>query len=489
MVKTKKRNLSADEIIESYDPKELAIHEAFRKDPLVFCELAVNPPFTPNKVQAQVLNANLHQQRTMLAWARAFGKSHTMKYKIAWDLFRLKGFKIFLFCPSEDQARLIFDEVVRIYKTSDYLNQNVPYRVKGNTLFVGDEKWNSTLELLAVGLTGSTARGRHTAGCGYLVGDEINSHIYADRIAGVLEPFVLSGGGIVYLSSPGEATPDNFMYQTYLDWRAMERLALSDGRKPKHRVIKCRLRDVEHIDREEVKEQLRIHKKNGTMWFFKREYLGAWTSTEGAYFKSQDIQACTRQDIDEGDKHSTYCWSIDPGGRNASFVIHIARLNQRTETMEIVRVLSYIFEDKYKKDSGDEKITEYEQILDALLEVRKRYPPKLCYYDPNTERALSERMENQFHFPMKEKRIGGYDSKKVFLDDLNRALQDRTIAFSDQRIIKQLNCFAPKLKPNGQYDFPKKLTDHVICLAMIACYLGDKKTPAWCIRTGKRAIW
>lgn len=486
MVKTK-RKLSPDEIIESYDPKELAIHEAFRKDPLVFCELAVNPPFIPNKVQAEVLQAPLHEQRSLLPWMRGGGKSHTISYKIAHDLFRHRNFSVFLFSPAEEQSALIFDKVCRIYKTSDYLSENVPHRIKGDIFYVGDEKWGSTLTLLKVGLDARTARGRHvTGGNGYLCGDEISSHLYAQKITDVLEPFITTGGGLVYLSSPGEASDDNYMWHTYKDWRAMEKLALQEGRKPKHRVYRLRLRDCDHINRDEVREQLRKHKNRGTLWLFKREYLGQWNQTIGSYFKSQDIQACTKANIDQGDKHSTYCWAIDPGGQQASFVIHIARLNQRTETMEIVRVLSYIFEGKYRKDSGDEKITEFEQILDALLEVRKRFPPKLVYYDPNCERALSERMENQFHFPMKAKLIGGYDSKARSLADLNRALQDRTIAFNDTRIIKQLSCFAPKLKPNGEYDFPKRLTDHVICLAMIACYLGDKCIPAWGIRTGKR---
>lgn len=472
----------------SFTDEEIAFARYLREDADAFCTYALD--FKPHKHQRDIFHTDLHECESIVVGSRRGGKTFGMRKKVAWDLFRLPGIKIYIYNPSETQSNVLFDGVCRDYRTSPFLKKYVPSKRKGSRLTVGEEPHESTLEILKVGLDAKTAKGKGTDGLGYTIGDESNAHgVAAWSIADALEPFIMGGGGLVYMSSAGEAVESNFFYSQYLYYKQQQ-----DNGNKRYRVFQFDLRDCHHLDQSIIESQRQKAESQGRLWTWEREVLGVFNRSEGAYFDLHDIQACIEPHLSGGGRLDTYVWSMDPGGRNSPCVIMVGRLNQITNGIEVIDTRSFVFTDnrKYKANDNDghEQIGEYEDIVDACIHLRKKYPPVAFYFDPNCEASLSERLENQYAFPMKPCLIGGYTKKHDFLEQLKRAMAERKVVWNDRRITEQLQRFAPPANPNtNKYEYPDSDYDFIVTLGMLYQYLGDRVTRPFLCDIGTRAVW
>jgi len=207
----------------------------------------------------------------------------------------------------QDQSSVIFDYIVQVFETSEYLKRYCPFNVKGNALHVGDKDWRSRVEKVKTGLVGDNARGKGVQdGKGLIVFDEIASFTYPEQVTAAIKPYISPGGGYVLLSSPGEV--GCWMHETYLDWKEQERLGSS-----MHVVFECTWEDIDHIQPEVVAEEKREATAKGRLWEFEREYLGKWTVTDGAFFNAQDVLDCQLTGTLQGSKGDVWIYSLDPG--------------------------------------------------------------------------------------------------------------------------------------------------------------------------------
>ena len=469
-----------------FSNEEIALCRWLREDADAFCEYALD--FKPHKQQRNIFHTDLHECESIVVGSRRGGKTFGVRKKVVWDLFRLPGIRIFIYNPSESQSNVLFDGVCRDYRTSPFLKKYVPHRLKGACLTVGSEPHESTLQILKVGLDAKSARGFGTDGCGYVIGDESNAHGTAGwTIADNVEPFISAGGGLVYMSSAGESIESNFFYSTYKYYAEAE----AAGNK-RYRVFQFDLRDCEHLSQDIIESQRRKAEAQGRLWAWEREVLGVFNRSEGAYFDRFDIQACIERNLSGGGRLDTYVWSFDPGGRNSPAVVMIGRLNQAKNRIEVIDTRSFVFTTnrRYKTHDGHEDINEFEDIIDACIHLRKQYPPLAFYYDPNCEASLSERLENQYAFPMIPCLIGGYAKKHDFLEQLKRALAERKVVWNDRRITEQLERFAPPVNPNtNKYEYPDEDYDFIVCLGMLYQYLGDRVVSPFLCEIGTRAVW
>lgn len=475
----------------SIPSEQVEYHKVLIDDPLAFCDIAC-AGFKPNRGQERFIRADLHRQKSLIVAGRRFGKTYGLCRKVCWDLFRLPGCKIFLFCPSETQSTILFDDACQIYKHSPYLSRFVQSSHKGSTLYVHEGKYRSKLQLIKVGLDASKARGHGVGKCGYVIGDEILAHYDPRQVTSVIEPFILEAqgnGGLVYLSSPGEAMPGDFFYDRYVDWSAQEKAALEDGRTPRHRVYRITYEDVDHIDKQEIEDKRRECEREGRLWWWQREYLGEFTISSGQYFNGHHIQQCSNPvpPIENGGRLDTWVWSFDPGGRRSPAVLQIARYNQVLNRLEVVHVASFIFADKYQADCGHERIHEYADIDDAVIDLKSKYPPHTVYVDPQCEKSMTERWKNALRLNVIDDKVGGYNQKTQRLGDLERALQDQRIVWTDRRITEQLLRFAPpRNKVTGRFEFPDTEFDFIITAAMLCRFLGDREVIPFACAAGKR---
>jgi len=467
-----------------------AFHLLLRDDAQSFCKHALSG-FEPHKGQLEVLKADLHKQKSLVVAGRRLGKSYSMARKCCFDLFRFQGFKILIINPSEEQSDIIFDDVCNLFEYSPYLSKYVKSKRKGNTLYVHDGPNKSIIKIVKVGMDASRARGKGTK-YGYTIFDEINAHFSPEKISDICEPFYLDGenSGIVYMSSPSEASEDNFFYQTYLDYSEQEKIALDEGRNPRHRVYTYTAYDQNHIPQWKIEEARRKYEKQGRLWFFNREYLGQFNKAEGCYFSEKDIRQCIVPDLKKGGRLDSYIWAFDPGLRRSPSCLIISRFNQALSRLDVIDVRSFIHEDKYKPNDGHESIKEWQQIEDIWVDLRAKYPPKQCYVDPLCEKSLTERLRNTYKFPVVDVLIGGYNQKIQLLGDLQRCLQEQKIAFNDQRVINQLLRFSPPLNPNtNRVEFGDKDQDFIICCSMACRWFGDMEITPFAVGLGSRKIW
>lgn len=477
-------------VLDRFDSQELAVHTRLRNDPVQFCKHACLD-FTPHRGQVELLRSDLHRQKTLVVAGRRLGKTYGMVHKVAYDLFRFPGIRIFIFNPSETQSDILFDRVVSLFRHSPYLSRFAPSKLTGKKLSVHAEPNQSVLQVLKVGIDASKVRG-HGTDFGYFIGDEILAHFDAWEITNVIEPMILEGkggnAGLVYLSSPGEASEDNFFYATYKDWQEQERIALSENRRPRHRVITFTYEDVDHIDHNEVADQKRKYEKRGQLWFFEREYLGKFNRSEGHFFCAPDIRQCVNHSLPKGGRLDTYVWSMDPGGRRSPAVIQVARLNQSLSRLEVTAVRSFVFADVKKENDGHEVIDAYEELVNVCVDLRKSYSPVAFYVDPQCEKSLTERLRNTFQFPIVDTLIGSYPSKMTFLRDLQRALKETKIVWNDPRITEQLLRFAPPFNQRTQrYEFDDRDYDFIVTLGMLYRYLGDRESMPYVVSVATRS--
>lgn len=482
---TKKRSKqhTPEEIIGAYDDSELSVHEQLRSDPILFAEKICG--IEPHNKQAEFLRLHVWKNyRVMLPWGRQFGKSISTSVLIAYCLFAFKNFRVYLFAPSGDQTKQIFDNVVSIFQTSPYLKQFCKTNIKGDTLKVGGPEWGSFVELVRVGLTGDLGRGRSSKGVGksLIVFDEFSQFLYPEQVLGALTPIIAAGGGQILLSSPGD--PGSAMHRIYEDWKEQSKT------NPRYRVIDCDWRDTEHITQEWVDDQQRHHSSMGTTWIFEREILGKWVAPANTWFAHEDIQRCLEPNLTRGNTKDVYVWGCDPGGRgkDSAFVITIARLNQSINRLEVVDVRSFKFENhKYRtKKDGSETIQEYDQIIEICCDLRNQFPPVWFGIDPNTERSLAEQLE-KLQFPISEICVGGYSQKLTFLEDLKRAIAEKRIVWNDPRITRQLQNFCPRRDEHTQrWKFPEANADIIITLGQLYRYLGEREFTPFAVSVGKR---
>lgn len=481
---TKQRAYTPNQIVASFDDNDLAYHRLMRSDPVVFAKVACG--FHPHSKQIELLRSPLEKQKTLLAWGRQFGKTSILSVYLAWKLFAESNYSGFLFAPSGEQSRILFDKICHYYMTSEYLQRFSDYKIKGSVLSVGGASWNSRVEYIKTGLTAETARGRSTSGHGIICFDEINSWLYPETVTGVIEPFISSGGGEVFLSSPGEV--GSFMHELYLDLK--EQQALGSQR---HRVIECQWDDTDHLLPDFVNEQKRVLTKQGREWFFRREYLGEWTKTEGAFFNRDDVLACqSKTALDQGGKKSVWIYSLDPGLDRSPAVLLISRWNPVDRRLEIVECLSLIRQsNRYvDKDGGQTTIEGYPDLLDLILELRRERPIHRLYIDPGCEKNIGETLRNRFAVNVVDCRIGGYNAKLTALRDLERTLATKTILWEDHRIADELLQFTPPLNPlTNKYEFPDKKYDIIAALTQLCRYLGDRVEEPFVVRTARRKIW
>lgn len=485
----RKQTLTNEQILAAVPSDEIVLHNWLRSDPVAFCRHALK--FNPHKKQIEVLRAPLERCKSILPWLRQAGKSTIMANFLTHRLFACRNYSAFLFAPSGEQSRLLFDKIVHNYETSDYLRRYTDFKVKGHVLSVGGHAWNSKVEWIKTGLTAENARGRSTSGNGIVVFDEIASFLYPQEIVGVIEPFIASGGGEVFLSSPGEV--GSFMHGVYLDFKEQEALALADGRTPRHRVYECEWSDTDHISAEFVAEQERILTKQGRRWFFEREYLGKWTKSEGQFFNSADVKSCQSPTTLTGGSADCWIYSLDPGLDRSPAVLLIARWSPLHRRLEICECLSLVrASNRYVRDGdGHETIDGYPDLLELILERRRERPIHRFYADPGTEKNIPETLKNRFAVNVVECRIGGYAAKLTALQDLQRALSEKRIVWEDGRITRQLLDFAPpKDAVTGRYDFPDSNYDIIAALTQLCRYLGDRvETPFLFDAGGVRTAW
>lgn len=480
----KRGKYTANEILSSFDDDEIALHRMMRNDGVSFAKIACD--FIPHKKQEIVLQSKLEGWRkTMLPWGRQFGKTQIMAIYIAWMLFAQKGYTAYLFAPSGDQSKILFERICHIYKASEYLQRYTTCKIKSNTLEVGGPKWNSVAEYIKTGLTAENARGRACPN-GIIVFDEIASFLYGDQVTAVIEPFIGAGGGIVYLSSPGEI--GSFMHQLYLDLKEQEQLG-SD----QHKVIEAIWSDTNHLSKEFVEEQRRTLTKQGREWLFRREYLGEWTRTEGAFFNRDDVLACESQTpLSHGSKGDVWVYSLDPGLDRSPAVLLIARWNPVVRRLEIVECLSLVRQtNRYvNQDGGHAIIDGYPDLLDLILELRRERPIHRFYIDPGCEKNIGETLRNRFMVNVVDCRIGGYNAKLTALRDLQRSLATQSILWEDHRIGEQLLQFTPRLNPStNRYEFPDSEYDIIAALTQLNRYLGDRIEEPFMVSKAGRAIW
>jgi len=397
----KRKAASPEEVIHAFGD-DVDTHLWLRDDPIAFCKHVL--AFEPHKGQSVLLRDDLTGQFTLIVGSRQTGKTFGMAAKVSYDLFAYPGIRIFVFNPSESQSDILFDYVRRFYKSSPYLSRYCNTRVKGKKLFVGSEN-ESVLEVVKVGTDGSTARGRSVEGFGYVIGDETQGLVDAWTIAQACEAFASTnrkGGGIVYMSSPGDPVDGNFFYSTYKDWSEQQRIAKSEGRKSRHRVLTFKSSDNPLITPEFLEDQRRRYKSAGREWMYRREHESEWVTPEGAFFNPLDIRQCVESDLPAGGRLDTYVWAMDPGGRKSPAVVMIGRFNQSLSRVEVVSVRSFIFEEKYRPHDGNEAIGEYEELVDVCCDLRRKYPPAWFGVDPNCEKSMSERLANTFKFPISD---------------------------------------------------------------------------------------
>lgn len=488
MVKTKKKQqLSKEQILSSVDDEELAFHLLLRDDPIAFARHACK--FEPHSKQLEVLNAPLEQYKTMLPWGRRFGKTICVATYIAWRLFSIQGYNAFIFAPSGDQSRVLFDYIESIYETSSYLRRYAQFSVRGNRLTVGDKQWGSYVEHVKTGLVGDHARGKGVNdGKGLIVFDEIATFLYPEQVTSAIKPYVATGGGIVLLSSPGEV--GSWMHQTYEDWKEQEKLG-----SPIHRVIECQWSDTNHISREVVEEERREYHAKGMTWFFEREYEGKWTVTSGAFFNRDDVSNCYVGDLNAGGKGDVWIYSLDPGLDRSPSVLLVARFNQILDRLEIVDCRSLVRSSNKHigEDDGHEKIEAYEELVELILELRKSRPIHTFYIDPGCEKNIGERLKNSFHVNVIDCRIGGYSAKLAALHDLQRSIADQKIVWSDHRIGKQLLEFCPQInRQTNRYEFPDRNYDIIAALTQLNRYIGDRQVTPFFVDVAVRkecALW
>lgn len=485
-VTKRKQTLSNEQILAAVPSDEIAYHRWLRSDPVAFVRHALKQH--PHKRQAEVLRSPLERQKSLLPWGRQFGKTTVLAWYVAHRLFAESDYHAFLFAPSGEQSRLLFDRIVHAYETSDYLRRYANIRVKGHVLTVGDARWNSSVEWIKVGLTGEGGRGR-TCRKGLIVFDELSSFLYPQEVTGVLEPLIAAqGGGEVFLSSPGEV--GSFMHAVYEDFREQERLATEAGREPRHRVYDAVWSDTDHLHADFVAEQERILTKQGRRWFFEREYLGKWTKSEGQFFNAQDVKACQLAETLKGAPLDCWIYSLDPGLDRSPAVLLIARWSPLNRRLEICECLSLVrASNRYVRDGdGHETIDDYPELLDVILARRRERPIFRFYSDPGCERNIGETLRNRFAVAVEECRIGGYSAKLTALEDLRRALSEKRIVWTDPRITAQLLGFAPPVNPQTQrYEFPDADYDIIAALTQLVRYLGDRIETPFVVEAGRRA--
>jgi len=363
------------------------------------------------------------------------------------------------------------------------------FRVKGNTIYFGGDEWGSFAKVLLVGLDAQRARGKHVH-FGYLVGDEINAHHDARVIHDVLLPSIGTGGGLVYMSSPGEADPDNFMYRTFLDWGALEREARDRGETPRHVVMRWTYRDSHHLSRQAALDALREYKKQGRLWYFKREWMGRFTASAGVFFNALDVQNCHLRGLPKGGRGDVWVYSIDPGLDRSPAVILISRWNSILRRLEIQECISLVREgNRYvSPDDGHQVVRDYTDLLDLILTLRQERPIHSLYYDPGTEQTIAETLANSHQVSIVPCRIGGYAAKVTALRDLERSLANQRIVWTDSRITQQLLRFAPPVKSNGEYEFPSRDYDIIAALTQLNRYLGDRSEAPFIVSKHARKV-
>jgi hypothetical protein len=463
---------------------EIALAKLLRDDGLAFATVALK--YEPHKGQLPIYLADLHKQETCIVAGRRWGKTYGLARKVGWDLFRLPGMQIYCYTPSEDQSHQLYDGVCRLYRTSDYLKRYVPSREKGGVFTVGSEPHESTLRILRVGGTGDNARGWGTDGLGYVIADESNAHYDAQVIADNIEPYINSGGGLVYMSSAGEADESNFFYRTYSYYKEMQ-----EAGSKRHRVYVGTIHDAPHADPEIIESQRQKAIRNNRLWAWERENLGIFNHASGQYFDLRDIAACTQIPVTKGGRLDTHAWSFDPGGLGSPAVIHCGRVNQALNRIELVDVRSFKLTSsrKYRRDDGHELIEEYEDLIQVFINLRKQYSPSVVYYDPNCERHLTESLETRYGFPMKPIQISSYQAKCDFLEELKRALAERKLIWQDRRITEELERFCPPMNPRtNRYEYPSRLYDQIVCLGMLVAYFGDRLVAPYIVSVSKRKV-
>ena len=484
--KKTKRAITPEEVIASFDSKELTVHEQLRNDPIAFCEKVLG--FTPHKGQVELLKSDLTALYTLIVGTRQTGKTFGTAAKVAYDLFAKPGIRIFVYNPSADQSDVLMDYVRRFYKNSPYLKQYCNTKIRGTKFYVGENE--SLLEVVKVGIDGSTARSRSVEGNGYVISDETQGLFDGWTIAQATEPFALTNknaGGLLYLSSPGDPDESNFFYSTYKDWSEQQKIAENEGRTPKHKVLTYKASDNPTISPEKLAEARRRYKAAGQEWRYLREYESQWVMAEGQFFSERDVKQCVSDNLPKGGRLDTYVWSMDPGGRKSPAVIMVGRFNQTLSRIEVIDVRSFIFENKYKPHDGNEAISEYEELVDVCVDLRRKYPPTWFGVDPNCEKSLTERLKNTFQFPIVNLCVGGYNAKTTFLRDLERALAETNIVWSDRRVTEQLLAFAPpKNERTGRYEYPDKNYDLIVCLGMLVRYLGERQYTPFAVSIGQR---
>lgn len=483
----KDKRLQPEQILAAFDDSDKSWHFTLRNHAIEFCRHVAG--CNPHRAQRKFLTADLESKRTLLPWARRFGKSWIVAVYLAWRLFSVPGYNAFVFAPSGEQSSVIFDYVVQIYETSDYLRRFTSFKRKGRTFSVGDADWRSSVELVRTGLVGDHARGRGVQdGKGLIVFDEVNSFIYPEDVTSAIKPYVSPGGGIVYLGSPGEI--GSWYHQTYEDWKARQ-----DEGSDRHLVIECSWQDAPHIDAEFVAEERREATSKGRLWQFEREYEGKFTATEGAFFDADDIRSCQVGNLPTGGRGDVWVYSLDPGLDRSPSVLLVARFNQAISRLEIVDCRSLVrFSNQHvSDDEGHEKIGEYEELVDLILDVRRTRPIHTLYVDPGTERNIGERLKNTYQVNVVECRIGGYGAKLAALRDLQRSLSDQKIVWQDHRITNQLMGFSPPVnRQSGRYEFPDREYDIIAALTQLNRYIGDRIVTPFAIAAsvrGKGDLW
>jgi hypothetical protein len=481
MVK-QKHQPSSEQILASVDDDELAFHLLLRDDSVAFARHACK--FKPHSKQIEVLTSPLEKHKTMLPWGRRFGKTQIVAIYLAWRLFSVAGYNAFIFAPSGDQSRVLFEYVQSIYETSAYLKRYAEVSVKGNRLTVGGKEWGSSCEHVKTGLVGDHARGKGVKdGKGLIVFDEINSFLYPEQITSTIKPYISTGGGMVLLSSPGEI--GSWMHQTYEDWKQQQKLG-----SPIHRVIECQWSDTDHILPAVVEEERRECEAKNRLFWFEREYLGKWTTTEGAFLDRSDVESCYVGDLPTGGRGDVWIYSLDPGLDKSPSVLLVARFNQILDRLEVVDCRSLVRHSNphVDVDDGHEKIGGYEEIIDLILEMRRSRPIHIFYIDPGTEKNIGERLKNSFQVNVVDCRIGGYNAKLAALKDLQRSLADQKIVWNDHRITRQLLEFSPPInRQTGRHEFPDRDYDIIAALAQINRYIGERTITPFFVDVGSRS--
>lgn len=242
----RKREATADEIIRSFADDERALALYLRDDPVAFAKHVCG--ITPHPAQVEFLKLPIEDNyHVMLPWARQTGKSKICSVFIAHRLFSRKGYRAFLFSPSEDQSRqAIWSDVVKYFKTNDFLAARMESEVRGDTLYVGGDKWGAQFELVKIGFEGKLGRGRSTNGNGVIIFEELGVMNAADVCKGNLSPITRSGGGEIILSSPSD--PGGTLHQIYSYWKSAE------TENPRFRVIECDWTQTTHCTKEWVEE-------------------------------------------------------------------------------------------------------------------------------------------------------------------------------------------------------------------------------------------